>query len=234
MAIDQLIWWLNVISTGVFAISGALLARRKRMDIIGYLFIGTLTGVGGGTLRDLLLGQDVFWVQDPLYLFVAAVCAAATFLASPRAHQLMPLLIWFDAIGLSLFTVLGAQKSLALGISYPVAVLMGVMSATFGGIMRDVVCNDIPVMLRKEIYISASLCGAAVFVAGHHWWGSNAAHHSPWVMRASSIQTLSENAAWNSRCQLSWNSPRPCLKPQPALPIQRKDSLKNRPILSIS
>lgn len=83
----------------------------------------------------------------------------------------MRLLIWFDAIGLSLFTVLGAQKTIELGAPYPVAILMGVMSATFGGIMRDVVCNDIPVMLRKEIYISAALCGAIVFVAGHHWWG---------------------------------------------------------------
>jgi uncharacterized membrane protein YeiH len=171
VAIEQLIWWVDIVGTGVFAISGALLARRKQMDIIGYLFIGTITGVGGGTLRDLLLGQDIFWIQDPLYLFVTAAFSIATFVVTAKAHQLMRLLIWFDAVGLALFTVLGAQKTIELGAPYAVAILMGVMSATFGGIMRDVVCNDIPVMLRKEIYISASLCGAIVFVAGHHWWG---------------------------------------------------------------
>ena len=171
MAIEQLIWWVDIIGTGVFAISGALLARRKQMDIIGYLFIGTLTGIGGGTLRDLLLGQNIFWIQDPLYLFVTAGFSIATFVVTAKAHQLMRLLIWFDAVGLSLFTVLGAQKTIELGAPYSVAILMGVMSATFGGIMRDVVCNDIPVMLRKEIYISAALCGAIVFVVGHHWWG---------------------------------------------------------------
>lgn len=175
MTFEQLIWWLDIVGTGVFAISGALLARRKRMDIIGYLFIGTLTGVGGGTLRDILLDQDIFWIQDPIYLYVTTAFSIGTFMVTVRAHQIMRLLIWFDAIGLSLFTILGAQKSLMVGNSYAVVALMGVMSATFGGIMRDVVCNDIPVMLRKEIYISASLCGAIVYIFGHHYYGPSIA-----------------------------------------------------------
>jgi uncharacterized membrane protein YeiH len=154
--------WLGVI---VFAISGALVASRKQMDIVGFALLGTVTGIGGGTLRDLLLDQGpVFGVQEPAYLIVCVVVSGVVFLTAHIPQSRYRLLLWFDALGLALYAVTGAERALLAGTGPVVAVAMGVITATFGGVIRDVLGNQSTVVLSREIYVTAALIGASVFV----------------------------------------------------------------------
>lgn len=155
--------WLGVI---VFAISGALVASRKQMDLVGFALLGTVTGIGGGTLRDLLLGQaPVFWVREPIYLAVCVIVSGLVFVTAHIPQSRYRVLLWFDALGLALFAVTGAERALLVGSGPLVAVAMGVITATFGGIIRDVLGSESPVVLSREIYVTAALVGAVVFVA---------------------------------------------------------------------
>jgi uncharacterized membrane protein YeiH len=153
--------WFGVV---VFAISGALVASRKQMDLVGFALLGTATGIEGGTLRDLLLGRlPVFWVQEPAYLVTCLLVSCIVFFTAHIPSSRYKLLLWSDAIGLALFAVVGAEKALATGADPVVAVAMGVITATFGGMIRDVLGAEIPVVLSREIYVTAALLGAAVF-----------------------------------------------------------------------
>lgn len=147
----------------VFALSGALAAARKQMDIFGYIVLATLPAVGGGTVRDLILNTSVFWVEQSVYILVAVGAGILTFLVSVRVGQRYVVLEWADAIGLSLFCVLGASKALSLTGDPILAVSLGVITAVAGGILRDVVCNEIPLILKKEIYATAAMIGAVVY-----------------------------------------------------------------------
>jgi uncharacterized membrane protein YeiH len=163
---DQLLFWLDLVGVAVFAVSGGLTAARKQLDLVGFLFVAAVTGIGGGTLRDLLLDRGpVFWVQQPFYLWVISVAAVLTFFVAPHVERRYAALLWADAVGLAVFSVLGAQTALSVGAGATVAVLMGTMTATFGGLIRDVVCTETPLILRKEIYATAAAAGAAVLVA---------------------------------------------------------------------
>src|SRR5215213_11725903 len=154
--------WFGVI---VFAISGALVASRKQMDVVGFALLGTVTGIGGGTLRDLLLGQGpVFWVHEPAYLIVCVIVSSAVFVTAHIPQSRYRVLLWFDALGLALFAVTGAERGLLAGSGPVVAVTMGVITATFGGIIRDVLGNESPVVLSREVYVTAALIGATMFV----------------------------------------------------------------------
>lgn len=136
------------------------------MDVFGFALIGAVTGIGGGTLRDLLLGvRPVFWIADPTYVLVCVAVALLVFFAGPRLARSERMLLWADAVGLSLFCVLGADRALAAGASGIVAVLMGVMTAAFGGLVRDVLSAQVPLIMRKEIYATAAAAGSAAFVA---------------------------------------------------------------------
>ncbi|WP_460451715.1 trimeric intracellular cation channel family protein [Alsobacter sp. SYSU BS001988] len=155
--------WLGVI---VFAISGALVGSRKQMDIVGFALMGTVTGVGGGSIRDVLLGTSpVFWVQEPAYLVVCVLVSASVFFAAHLPQSRYRLLLWFDAVGLALFAVTGAERALLAEAGATAAVVMGVITATFGGVIRDVLGAEMPVVLSREVYVTAALCGAALFVA---------------------------------------------------------------------
>jgi uncharacterized membrane protein YeiH len=154
--------WLGIIA---FAVSGALEASRKRMDIFGFVLLGTVTGIGGGTLRDLLLGQPVFWVQTPSYLVVCVLVSAAVFFLAHLPQSRFRVLLWCDALGLALFAAIGAERALLAGTGPMVAVAMGVITSTFGGVIRDVLGAESPVVLSREIYVTAALLGATVFVA---------------------------------------------------------------------
>jgi len=160
----QILVWLDLAGVAVFAISGALVASRKCMDPVGFALIATITGIGGGTLRDLLLDRDVFWVHQPYYVVLCTVFALLVFVVAPRVEYRYRLLLWADAAGLSLFCVLGARLAVESGFSGVIAVVMGLLTATFGGLIRDVLCNEIPLILRNEIYATAALCGAFVYV----------------------------------------------------------------------
>lgn len=159
-----MMYWIDLFGVFVFALSGALAADRRGMDIFGYIVLALLPAVGGGTVRDIVLDAPVFWVQDPIYLWLILAAAGLTFLAANVIGRVERLLIWADAIGLSVFCVAGAAKTLALTGSPAIAVAMGVVTAVMGGIIRDVVCNEIPLVLRQDIYATAAFLGALVFV----------------------------------------------------------------------
>ncbi len=155
--------WFGV---AIFAVTGALVASRKQMDIFGFILLGAATGIGGGSLRDVMLGAlPVFWVREPVYLGICVAVAAATFFLAHIPESRYRALLWLDAAGLSLVCVVGADKALAAGAGGFIAAAMGVISATFGGIIRDMLGGESPLILRKEIYVTAALAGASAFVA---------------------------------------------------------------------
>ncbi|MCG6207011.1 trimeric intracellular cation channel family protein [Rhodopseudomonas sp. HC1] len=159
--VTTLLDWLGVV---VFAVTGALVASRKQMDIVGFALLGTATGIGGGTLRDVLLGLPVFWIGEPAYLVACVLVSGVVFFTAHIPHSRYRALLWLDAVGMALFAVIGAEKALLAGVNGIVAVAMGVVTATFGGIIRDLLGGEIPVILRREIYVTAALLGAATFV----------------------------------------------------------------------
>jgi len=166
MDMENVLIWFAYIGTGVFAISGALLGLRKSMDVVGVSFVATVTGVGGGTIRDLLLGATpVGWVENPIDIAICLVCAfIVCALHKMMIGRRMQWLLYADAAGLALFAVLGAAKAEVAGAHPLVAILFGAMSASFGGIIRDIICNEEPILFQKEIYISAALLGGAVYI----------------------------------------------------------------------
>ncbi len=156
---------LNVIGLFVFAVSGALTALRNDLDIFGVAMIAFVTGVGGGTIRDVMLGSfPVWWVKDPVAIVICLAGAAAATVAQPIFASRLKALIWADAMGLSVFAVLGAQAALAASAPAIIAVFMGAVTATFGGVVRDVLLNEPPLILKQDIYATAALAGAGVYV----------------------------------------------------------------------
>jgi uncharacterized membrane protein YeiH len=158
----------------LFAATGAMAAARRKHDVVTFVFFAVITGLGGGTLRDLLLGQPIIWVRDPVHLAIASVTGLAIWLVGFRERDAR-LLLWPDAIGLSAFAVLGADKALAVGVSPLVAVPMGVLTATAGGIVRDITAGEPSVLLNREIYITAALTAAGLYVVGQPLIGADAA-----------------------------------------------------------
>lgn len=193
LSFDNLTIMLEWFGLVVFAISGALTASRKQMDAIGFILLATATGVGGGTLRDVLLGaQPVFWIKEPIVLIVCAVVGVAMFFLAHIPQSRMRLLLWLDAIGLSLVAVTGAEKALLFGSGYIVATAMGVVTATFGGVIRDVLGGESPVILSREIYVSAAFVGAltfctVVFAGFPHMSGLLAGFFACFVLRAAAL-----------------------------------------------
>lgn len=148
----------------LFAATGAMAAAARKHDLVTFVFFAAITGLGGGTLRDLLLGQPIVWTRDPTHLIVAAAVGVVVWIVGFR-ESARRLLLWPDAIGLSAFAVIGADKALALHAAPSVAVLMGVLTATAGGIIRDITAGEPSVLLGREIYITAALLAAVAYVA---------------------------------------------------------------------
>lgn len=159
-----MLYWLDLFGVFVFAVSGALAADRRGMDLFGFVAIALLPAIGGGTVRDMVLDAPVFWVQNSIYLWLILGAALLTFAAAPVIHRVERWLLWADAVGLSVFSVAGAAKAYLLSGSPTVAVAMGVVTAVLGGIIRDVVCNEIPLVLRQDIYATAAFAGALAYV----------------------------------------------------------------------
>ncbi len=161
----------EIIGVAVFALSGALMAARKGMDPFGFALLATLTGVGGGTVRDLLIGaRPVFWVGDPSDVLVCLIVAELVFALGPRRVAVIEggrqgrLLLWADALGLALFAISGTVKALNAGVPALSAIALGTITATFGGIIRDIFAGTTPLVLRQEIYVTAAALGATVMV----------------------------------------------------------------------
>ena len=154
---------LDYAAVAVFGASGALAAARRKHDIVTFGFFAAITGVGGGTLRDLLIDAPVFWIARPSYLVVCLAAGVSVWVFGAGSFR-MRLLLWLDALGMAAYSVVGAAKAWALGAPPLTAVVMGVLTATCGGIIRDVVAEEPSVLLRREIYITAALLGASVFV----------------------------------------------------------------------
>lgn len=159
-------WFIaaDLAAVAVFAMTGGLVASRKEMDFVAFLWLGVVTGVGGGTVRDLLLGVPVFWVREPVYVIVSLVAAGAVYLTAHMVWSRYRVLLWLDAIGLALVSIAGAAKGLDAGAGPVVAVVMGVITAAVGGIIRDVIGHEPSIILRREIYVTASVLGAVLFV----------------------------------------------------------------------
>ena len=147
----------------VFAVSGALTAGRYRMDIVGFVLIGTVTGIGGGTIRDLLLGRTVWWTQSPEELLLCIAASVVTFFFLPGTIARKKWMTWSDALGLASFGIVGCQVALGFGAPFIIAVFMGVVTATGGGLTRDVLTNTKPMILGGQLYATTALAGALVY-----------------------------------------------------------------------
>ena len=156
--------FLDYVAIGVFAATGALSASRKQLDLIGFVFLAAVTGIGGGTFRDVILGQlPVFWVKNPTHVIVCVAVGIAVYFTAHLIESRYRLLIWLDAVGMAAYACIGAAKGLAVTGSPTVAIVTGMMTAAFGGILRDVLTGEPSVLLRPEIYITAAMAGAAIF-----------------------------------------------------------------------
>ncbi len=154
---------LDLLGTFAFAVSGIRMASNKQMDWFGAYIIGLVTAIGGGTLRDLLLDTTPFWMVAPQYLLTTGVALFATILMGNKLLKLGKSLFLFDTIGLGLFTIVGITKSLDAGFPIGIAIIMGTITGTVGGVIRDVLLNEVPLLFRRDIYAMACVAGGAVF-----------------------------------------------------------------------
>ena len=158
------IYFLDLFGTSIFAISGVTTAISKKFDLVGALIIGFVTAVGGGTLRDLLIGRlPVGWLNDRNYIFAILIGYLIAYIFTKWVFRFKHSMFLFDTIGIGLFTILGIQTALQYNLRIETAIIMGVISACFGGVIRDVLTNEVPLIFRKEIYATACLIGGLVY-----------------------------------------------------------------------
>lgn len=157
---------LDLASVAVFALTGALAASRAQLDVVGFVFLACLTAVGGGTLRDMLIGRGAFWIAAPGVLAVAAAAAVVVFFTAHLLESRYRALVWLDACALAVAVPAGLGVALDAGLGWPVVILMGMVTGCMGGLMRDVVCNQVPLVLKQgELYVTAALAGALAGIA---------------------------------------------------------------------
>ncbi len=183
---------LDYLGVAIFAVTGALVAARARQDIVTCAFFAGMTGMGGGTIRDLLIGAPVFWMGEAGFLAVCLVATIAVWILRTEQWPGKPLR-WLDAVGLAAYCAFGSLKALSFGIDPVPAVLMGVITATFGGVLRDIVAGQPSILLQREIYVTAAIVGAGVtvllatFAGLNGWIAGGAGAASAFVIRAGAI-----------------------------------------------
>ena len=161
---------VELLGTFFFAISGALVIRDQHNDLFGATFTGFVTAIGGGTLRDMMLGSyPLVWIADINFVYAILAGVIIAYLFFKSLARLTRTLLVFDTLGISFFTILGVEKALSLGVRPEIAAIMGMFSAIMGGVMRDVLTNETPVLFRKEIYATACLIGAILYLVLHHF-----------------------------------------------------------------
>lgn len=163
---ETVILLLDYASVAIFALTGALVASRAQLDVVGFIFIAALTATGGGTLRDVILDRPPLWLSDPLLLGVATVAAVAVFLGAHRLESRYRALEWLDAAALAIAVPAGVGVALAEGTGWPIVLVMGMVTGCMGGLMRDVVCNEVPLVLKQgELYVTCAFAGALAAIA---------------------------------------------------------------------
>jgi uncharacterized membrane protein YeiH len=159
---EQLYFAADILGTVAFAISGVLVAMEKRLDLFGVGIIALVTALGGGTLRDMLIGNTpVTWTTTPVYMYVILGAVLFAILFQSRLRYLRTSLFLFDTIGIGLYTMVGIEKGVEAGLEPLICVTLGTITASFGGVLRDILCNEIPVIFRREIYATACILGGA-------------------------------------------------------------------------
>ncbi len=160
----MLLYLIDIIGTVAFAVSGVLLAFKLRLDAVGVIVLASVTAIGGGTMRDMILNVPVFWLNNDQYIFIIiATCFAMIFFIKKPTKVPKFMLPFFDAIGLGLFAIVGAEKALNLGFSPTVAVIMGTLTGCGGGVIRDMFGGQIPIIFQKEIYATACIVGTIIY-----------------------------------------------------------------------
>ncbi len=191
------IYTLDLIGTFVFALSGLIIAVEKRFDIVGAVLIAFVTAIGGGTTRDLLIGATpVGWMQDVNYVYVIFSTIPICYLFYSRIVKWRRSFFIFDTIGIALFTILGLEKTLTLGLHPLIAVMMGTVSACFGGIVRDVLTNVVPLIFRKEVYATACFAGAVVYLVTSFFPLPNYVEMLPAIVVVITIRVLAVYFKW--------------------------------------
>jgi uncharacterized membrane protein YeiH len=161
---------LDLLGTIAFAISGALAAMSRKLDLLGIFIIAFVTAIGGGTLRDILIGQTpVTWMENTIYIYLIGVVTILAIIFRNKINYLKTSLFLFDTIGLGVFTITGVETGIKNDLDPIISIALGAMTGTFGGVIRDILCNEIPVIFRKEIYATACLVGALAFVLLHDY-----------------------------------------------------------------
>lgn len=165
MTPDLALQILDYAAVAVFAVTGALAASRSQLDIVGFIFIACLTATGGGTVRDAILDRTVFWVADPVVIAVASTAAVGVFLTAHRLESRYRALLWIDAFALAVAVPAGVAAAQGMGQAWPIVLVMGMITGCLGGLMRDVVCNEVPLVLKQgELYVTCALAGAIAAV----------------------------------------------------------------------
>jgi uncharacterized membrane protein YeiH len=163
-SLSWLVHFFDVLAAVVFAVSGTLVASRKGLDVMAFMWFAVITGVGGGTVRDLILNVPVFWVQNPVHVSACLVTAVVMHFLAPLVESRYKTLLWFDAFGLALVTIAGTVKASDVGAPALVAIAMGVVTGVVGGILRDTLGHVPSVLLGRQIYVTASVLGACTYV----------------------------------------------------------------------
>ncbi len=166
---NSFLFIIELIGTFAFAVSGIRVAANKHVDLFGAYVVGLVTAIGGGTMRDLMLDITPFWMLTPVYLVITGISLVLVIVMGRHLSRLEGTFFIFDTIGLAFFVVVGMQKSLAEGYPFWVAIIMGTFTGAFGGILRDIMVNELPLIFRKDIYASACIIGGGVY------WGLDAA-----------------------------------------------------------
>lgn len=161
---------LDYFGTAIFAITGCLVAAKRQSDILAFILLGLVTAVGGGTIRDILIGRTpVFWIDSPIYLIICTITALIMFIGFHHLKRIKHyefILVWADAVGLATFTVIGTHIALSSGISVLPAILLGVSTACFGGLIRDLLSQEETLIFKQDIYMTACIIGATTYICG--------------------------------------------------------------------
>lgn len=166
----MMVYYLGLMGIAAFSMTGVIAAGKKDMDIFSIVLLGVVTALGGGTLRDIIIDSNpIFWIGDLSYLWVSLAAAVIAFFLIKFVKPLLPLLLYIDALGLSMFTILATEKTIVLGFSWPVGILMGITTGIAGGMIRDILTGRMPLLLGREFYATPALLGASLFVALIYW-----------------------------------------------------------------